>query len=136
MRKVVYAMSTKNYLISGVTDLLVLFFLEQKDCYVYEITKAISDLSDGGLVISQNTVYAATYKLENDGMISEYTRLVGKRRTRVYYRIEEKGRAYLREMLLNYRMTVSSIEKILSEKCLSKKILSDKVKDSRNDEND
>lgn len=72
-------MAYKNSLITGITDLLVLSMLDRQDSYVYEITKSISDNSDGLLSISHNTVYTATYKLEEENMISEYSKLVGKK---------------------------------------------------------
>ena len=82
---------------------------------VYEITKAISELSEGFLDISQNTIYTAAYKLENDGMITEYSRLVGRKRTRVYYHIEPDGEKYLERMLASYRTTFCGMEKFLSK---------------------
>lgn len=103
----------KNYFLNGMTELIVLFFLNQKDCYVYEITKAVSQLSDELLVISQNTIYTAAYKLETEGLISEYSKLVGRKRTRVYYHIEPSGKEYLNELLSLYKVTYSGIEKML-----------------------
>ena len=108
----------KNYFLNGMTELIVLFFLNQKDCYVYEITKAVSQLSDELLVISQNTIYTATYKLETEGLISEYSMLVGRKRTRVYYHIEPTGKEYLNELLSLYKITYSGIEKILKSNFL------------------
>ena len=108
-------MAGKNYFISGITDMLVLYFLNQKDCYVYEITKAVSELSEGRLNLNQNTIYTATYKLEKEGMISEYSKLVGRKRTRVYYRLEAPGKEYLEELLASYRLTSTGIDKILGK---------------------
>ena len=67
-------MASRNNFISGITELLILSLLSQNDKYVYEISKDIENLSDGLLKISQNTLYSATYKLEKDGYISEYSR--------------------------------------------------------------
>ncbi|MCR5461079.1 MAG: PadR family transcriptional regulator [Acetatifactor sp.] len=108
-------MAGKNYFISGITDMLVLYFLNQKDCYVYEITKAVSELSEGSLNLNQNTIYTAAYKLEKEGMISEYSKLVGRKRTRVYYHLEAPGKEYLKELLASYRLTSASIDKILGK---------------------
>lgn len=105
---------SKNYFMNGITDLLILSLLDGKDRYMYEIVKCIEDFSGGVLSISQNTVYAAAYKLENDGRISEYSKLVGKRRTRVYYRLEEDGRAYLEELRDSYRNTTKGVQNILT----------------------
>lgn len=76
----------------GVTDFLILFFLETEDCYAYEITKKITERSHGLMVLSQQTVYSATYKLERERMISEYSRIVGAKRARTYYHLEEAVR--------------------------------------------
>ena len=106
-------MASKNYFMNGTTELLVLSLLKAQDRYVYEIVKAIEDLSGGLLDISQNTVYTATYKLESDGMISEYPKLVGKKRTRIYYHIEPKGLEYLSELQEIYLKTTEGINKVI-----------------------
>jgi PadR family transcriptional regulator PadR len=107
-------MAYKNSLITGITDLLVLAILNNSDSYVYEIAKIISNDSGGLLSISHNTVYTATYKLEEQQMISEYSKLVGKKRTRIYYHIEQKGNEYLKELQENYSNMTTGVEKILS----------------------
>lgn len=104
---------SKNYFMSGITDLLILSLLDGKDRYMYEIVKCIEDFSGGLMSISQNTIYTAAYKLGNDGRISEYSKLVGKRRTRVYYHLEAEGKAYLEELIESYRNTTNGVEKIL-----------------------
>lgn len=105
---------SKNYFINGITDLLILSILDNHDSYMYEIVKSITDFSEGLLTISQNTIYTAAYKLENDGRISEYSKLVGRKRTRVYYHLEASGKEYLDELLKNYQNTTEGISKIFS----------------------
>lgn len=107
-------MAEKNYFINGITELLILSILDDNDSYVYEITKKIEEYSTGCLAISQNTIYAATYKLKNENKISEYSQLVGKRRTRIYYHIESNGKEYLKELLQQYFLTITGVENILS----------------------
>ena len=63
--------------------------------------------------ISQNTIYTATYKLQNEGKISEYSKLVGKRRTRIYYHIEENGLSYLEELKRNYHQTITGVQAVI-----------------------
>lgn len=103
---------SRNYFINGITDLLILSLLDNHDSYMYEIVKSISDFSEGLLFISQNTIYTAAYKLERDGKISEYSKLVGKKRTRVYYHLEPDGKEYLNELRENYQSTTEGISKI------------------------
>lgn len=106
-------MASKNYFINGITELLILSILNCHDSYVYEIVKSIENLSESLLTISQNTIYTATYKLESEGKISEYAKLVGKKRTRIYYKIEPSGQDYLKEISQNYENTTKGIQKIM-----------------------
>ena len=93
--------------------MLILAILKQEDTYVYDIVKKIKNFSNNSFQISQNTIYASTYKLEKDNYISEYTKLVGRKRTRVYYHLEESGLAYFDEQLTSYLNAVSSVRDIL-----------------------
>lgn len=96
-------MASKNGLITGVTNLLVLSMLKNNgDSYVYEICKYITNSSKELLSISHNTVYTAMYKLEEENMISEYSQIVGRKRTRIYYHIEPAGKEYLKKLEKNY----------------------------------
>lgn len=106
-------MAERNYFINGITELLILSILSAHDSYVYEITKTIENDSNGLLSISQNTIYTATYKLQNEGKISEYSKLVGKRRTRIYYHIEENGLSYLEELKRNYHQTITGVQAVI-----------------------
>lgn len=109
-----FFMASKNYFINGITELLILSILNCHDSYVYEIVKSIENFSEGLLTISQNTIYTATYKLENEGKITEYSKQVGKKRTRIYYRIEQSGREFLKEISQNYKNTTDGIQKIMN----------------------
>lgn len=106
-------MAERNYFINGITELLILSILNDHDTYVYDITKTIQNSSENLLSISQNTIYTATYKLESEGMISEYSKRVGKKRTRVYYHIEPSGIEYLNNITQNYNNTTLGVKNIL-----------------------
>lgn len=105
---------SKNYFVNGITDLLILSILDTHDSYMYELVKAIVEYSDGLLSISQNTIYTAAYKLQNEGKISEYSKLVGKKRTRVYYHLEPSGKEYLEELLQSYKSTTQGVLRIFN----------------------
>lgn len=107
-------MASKNYFLNGIAELLILSILKKNDTYIYDIKKTISESSDDTLPISQNTIYAAAYKLENEGRISEYSKLVGRKRTRVYYHIEEEGIEYLDKLVKDYQMVTINVNKILN----------------------
>lgn len=107
-------MAYKNSLITGITELLILLLLEEEDSYVYEIKKKISNHSQDLLSISLNTIYTATYKLEEEGKIREYSKLVGKKRTRIYYHLEPSGKEYLSVLLGDYTQMCEGVQKVMN----------------------
>lgn len=108
-------MAYKNTLITGITDFLVLAILKKRgDCYAYEISKYIDSESQNQLSISPNTIYTVMYKLENEHMISEYSVLAGKKRTRIYYHLEAPGEEYLNELQSDYCNMVHGVTDILN----------------------
>ena len=98
----------------GTVEMLVLFLLSKKDLYGYEITTLIRKLSEGDLVISESTLYPTFYKLLEKGYITDKEVVIGKRRIRVYYHLEDKGADRLAELLEDYNKTTIGIERILS----------------------
>lgn len=107
-------MAYKNNLITGITELLVLKILEQQDSYVYEIQKMINNHSEQLLSISLNTIYTVTYKLEKENLISEYSKRVGKKRTRVYYHLEGTGKEHLAKVMTNYNNMIDGVNRIIN----------------------
>ena len=107
-------MAYKNNLITGITELLVLKILEQQDSYVYEIQKMINNHSEQLLSISLNTIYTVTYKLEKENLISEYSKRVGKKRTRVYYHLEETGKEHLAKVMTLYNNMIDGVNRIIN----------------------
>ena len=107
-------MAYKNNLITGITELLVLKILEQQDSYVYEIQKMTNNHSEQLLSISLNTIYTVTYKLEKENLISEYSKRVGKKRTRVYYHLEETGKEHLAKVMTNYNNMIDGVNRIIN----------------------
>lgn len=106
-------MASRNYFLNGVAELLILSILKKNDTYIYDIKKIISEISNNTLPMSQNTIYAAAYKLENEGKINEYSKLVGRKRTRIYYHIEAEGLKYLEKLTSDYQMVTTNVGNIL-----------------------
>lgn len=102
----------------GTVEMIILFLLEKKDLYGYEITSLVEKLSDGKIGITESTLYPTLYKLLGNNFISDKEIQVGKRRTRVYYHLEEAGRAHLESLLKEYKNNTSGICKILECKSL------------------
>ena len=96
----------------AISELLLLFLLSEKECYIGELTAALSRRSKNAFSIV--FPYAAVYRLEQEGYITE----IGKRiapdgRRRQYLGITESGRVYLRQLLETYRQLSQGVANIL-----------------------
>lgn len=98
----------------GTVEMLILFLLDKRDLYGYEIATLIKELSEDNLSVSESTLYPTFYKLLDKKYISDKEVTIGKRRIRVYYHLEEAGKQRLTELLEDYQSTTLGIEKILS----------------------
>ena len=107
-------MDNKSNFRRGSVELLVLYLLEQKDYYGYEISQIIKTQTGGFLDIPIGSLYPALYKLIDQGYISDYKKQVGKRLTRVYYHLEDSGKKRLDLLLKDYYATNQAILKMLS----------------------
>ncbi len=97
----------------GTIELLVLYLLMKEDLYGYQITNSINEKSGGVYKILEGSLYPVLYKLTEAGCISDYTELVGKRRVRRYYHIEDEGRKYFQKLLDEYDEISNAINTIL-----------------------
>ena len=86
----------------GTVEMIILFLLNKKDLYGYEITSLVEKLSEGNIGITESTLYPTLYKLLGNKYISDREVQVGKRRTRVYYHLEETGKEHLEKLLTEY----------------------------------
>ena len=98
----------------GTVEMLILFLLEKRDMYGYELSSHIKKLSNGKITISESTLYPTLYKLLDKKYISDSERLIGKRRIRVYYHLEKEGDKRLADLLEDYRSITEGMERILS----------------------
>ena len=76
-------------------EMLFLKILDEKNCYGYEITHSLKELTHGKIDVKEGTLYPILYKFEELGYITSEKKLVGKRMTRVYYHLEPLGKEYL-----------------------------------------
>lgn len=86
----------------GTIEILLLALLEQKEMYGYQICQELKEKSQGLFVVQEGSLYPTLYRMLDKGYISDRMEKVGKRRTRIYYRLEESGKKYLEEMKEDY----------------------------------
>ena len=96
--------------------MLALYLLSKEDLYGYQITQLMEEKSGGRFTMLEGTLYLILYKLVDMGYLSTYSELVGKRRTRKYYHLEESGREYLEQMIKEYDEITKGIVLILDRK--------------------
>lgn len=107
-------MAAENNFKSGSCEMLILHILDTNgDCYAYQISQLIKELSKGIISFPEGSLYPAVYRLINNGFISDYKKQSGKRLIRVYYHLEPKGKERLTELLDEYYQTIQGIEGIL-----------------------
>ena len=102
-------MRAQNNFKKGAVEMLLLHILkEQGDCYGYQFSKLIKELSNDYLTVPEGSLYPALYKLIEKGQ-----KPAGKRMIRVYYHLESSGEERLAYLKNEFYETNRSIEKIL-----------------------
>lgn len=94
-------------------DLFILSILSKQDCYGYQFTRIIKKQSNDVINTQVSSLYPILYRMIDEGLISSYEQIVVKRRRRVYYRIEEKGKAELQRLMDEYLRTNAAIQGVL-----------------------
>ena len=98
----------------GVATLCILSLLSEREMYGYEIAQALETISGGRFILPEGTLYPIPYRLEDDGYLDAKRIRVGKRMTRVYYRISENGQEYYAALLEDYNSIHTGVQLILS----------------------
>ena len=106
-------MRVKDNLKRGSVDVLLLTLLKEEDMYGYQISQELARRSNGRYKLLESSMYPILYRMIEKGLVTDRHVLVGKRRTRVYYHLEEKGVAYLEQALEEYLTTMSGVLEIL-----------------------
>lgn len=88
----------------GYNDVIVLSILEEGDSYGYEISRCITERSNGRYPIKETTLYSTFARLERNGYIRSYvgTETFGRQRT--YYSLTGSGREYLAAKCAEWRL--------------------------------
>lgn len=87
--------------------------ISEKDRYGYAILKEISRRTQHRFQIKEATLYAVFQRLRRKELIESYYGDITHGGRRKYYRITPLGRAYLKEMLKEWRETKEIIDLLL-----------------------
>ena len=103
---------------SGMTELLVLHLLSQRDAYGYEIYKALTERTEGVFTFYHTAVYTYLRRMRLKGLIDVSENAPAQPTTArhmVYYTITEEGRRYLEHGIDQAKQVYASAFKFLGE---------------------
>ncbi len=97
----------------GTLELLVLKALTVGSMHGWGISQRLEDLSEGGLVVNQGSLYPALQRLEQQGwVVSEWRRTENNRRAK-YYRLTDTGRERIAPEEASWRRHVEAVRLVL-----------------------
>ncbi len=108
------AMKIRESLKRGTIEMVILHVLQDGEMYGYQLLSELHARSNGLFELKEGTAYPILYRLIDKGLITDESRLVGKRRTRVYYHIQPAGVEYLQMLKTEYYQLVEGIDHILN----------------------
>ena len=97
----------------GIVELLILHLLRERDMYGYEIRNTLAERTLNAFDIKDAALYGPLYRMSSRGLISSRKVLVGEKRFRVYYHIEDTGVQYLEYGIEQLRFVFSGIINLL-----------------------
>lgn len=97
----------------GTIELVLLSLLKHEDMYGYQIIRNLWSRSKGLYTLKEGTMYPSLYRLLDKGLISNYEKLVGKKRIRVYYHLTQAGREYLEVLMREYSTATEGVEAVI-----------------------
>ena len=79
----------------GLIEILILSMLSNRDMYTFEIKLELSKRSGGKFQLRDGSMYGPMYRMLERKLISSRQELVGEKRFRNYYHLEDSGKEYL-----------------------------------------
>lgn len=100
----------------GSIEMLLLKVLSEEDCYGYQITQIIKEISKGSIIVREPSMYPILYRLQERNLISSYKQKGNGRMERVYYHIETEGHKELDKLISAYTEVHEGINALLNYK--------------------
>ncbi|MBA4603425.1 PadR family transcriptional regulator [Thermoactinomyces mirandus] len=95
----------------GVLELCVLALLNKQDRYGYELVKKITDQ----IVISEGSVYPILRRLTREEYSTTYLQESNEGPSRKYYRLTNKGKDYLQQLIAEWREFSRGVDQLIKE---------------------
>jgi PadR family transcriptional regulator PadR len=99
-------------LMSGVSELLLLNLLAEREMYGYELARAIRTTTREAIAVGESVLYPTLHALEERGWLRAKRRSVGGR-TRVYYLLTSAGKRRMALMNSEWRRIADGVHAAL-----------------------
>jgi transcriptional regulator len=106
--------TTRNELLPGTLDMLILKTLANGPNHGYGIARRIRAVSQEVLSVEEGSLYPALHRLEKAGAIEAEWRASESNRRAKYYKLTARGRALLRREVDLWERVSGAIGKVLS----------------------
>ncbi|WP_409293116.1 PadR family transcriptional regulator [Peribacillus sp. SCS-37] len=103
----------KTELVKGITEMIILTFLDVKDMYGYELSSKVNKASEGYIMLKEGTLYPLLKKLEEKGFIESYSAVSKEGPQRKYYKLSTEGKAELNRQKKEWSIFQSELIKLL-----------------------
>ncbi|HEY2681998.1 MAG TPA: helix-turn-helix transcriptional regulator [Steroidobacteraceae bacterium] len=97
---------------SGVSELLLLNLLAEREMYGYELARAIRTTTREAIAVGESVLYPTLHTLEQRGWLRAKRRVVAGR-TRVYYSVTSAGKRRLALMNREWRRIADGVHAAL-----------------------
>ena len=100
----------------GLVSILIMQLLSCGDMYGYQIRQEILERSGETINIKEGSLYGPLYKMQEKGLVSVRKELVGQKRFRNYFHLEESGKNYLAIAKEKYASIIGGANLIMTVK--------------------
>ncbi len=108
------AARTSNFT-SGVSELLILRLLSEREMYGYELAKTVQAVTRREIRLGEGLLYPTLHGLELEGLLRSRRESVAGR-PRIYYRATAAGRKRLAKLMYEWRCASAAVASALGEK--------------------
>jgi PadR family transcriptional regulator PadR len=99
----------------GSLELIVLHLLSLGEAYGYEIVSTLTQRSDGGLEVTDGTLYPVLYRLERAGFVAVRWETPQRGVPRKYYRLTEAGQTELARLTHEWNTFANAMAQLLRQ---------------------
>jgi PadR family transcriptional regulator PadR len=99
----------------GSLELIVLHLLSFGEAYGYEIVSTLTQRSDGGLEVTDGTLYPVLYRLERAGFVAVRWETPQRGVPRKYYRLTDAGQAELARLTHEWNTFANAMARLLRQ---------------------